>query len=947
MGSLKMQNKSVMQEFLETSCLSGANIEYIEEMYEQYLLSSNELSDQWKKLFSSLPKGHDVSHRDIREAFKQMSKHVNLPASVVSNKQPAVNALIDCFRRIGYRYAAVNPLFEPKPVEPRLTLSGHGLDSSDLEDTFLTGGLLPKEKATLKEILEVLHKVYLGSVGYDVGHILDAKESAWLTRQIEEVIPYKQSSEAVRRRTLEKLIQTDTLERYLEKKYVAQKRFSVEGLDALVPMIDRLITLCSQAGTKEIIFGMAHRGRVNVLINNLGMNPSVLYEDFEGPKEFGDTTGDLKYHRGFSSDVDTEHGQIHLSLLFNPSHLEYIAPVVMGSVRARQARHTGVGADDYAIPVIVHGDAAFSGEGIVMEAMNMSQLRAYYVGGAIQIVTNNQIGFTMYNHRDARTAFSATDIAKFIDAPVFHVNADDLDAVQAVTELAYEYRMQFHKNVVIDLLGYRRHGHQEADEPSATAPLLYKKIKAHPRSVAIYAEKLMKQGLVTKNEVEAAEAEQRRKLDAPESIVQCSKNGLTKEYAESWAKYIGKTWREQVSTGYPKDKLMKLAQTLYTIPEGFKLQKQVEMMIDSRQKMARDEIPMDWGFGETMAYATLLKEGYAVRLVGQDSKRGTFAHRHSSLFDQETGEEYVALRQFVEDPRQIAIYDSTLNEAGALGFEYGHSVAESEKLIMWEAQFGDFYNPAQVVVDQFISSGWQKWRRLNGLVMLLPHGCEGQGPEHTSARLERFLQLAAQQNIQIFIPSTPAQMFHLLRRQVLRCYRRPLIALTPKSLLRNKLAVSTMEDLSQGELQVVIPEQDEQVLEQIKRVVLCCGKVYFDLLAERRKRDQHDVALVRIEQLYPFPYEELTVVLSQYSHVKQIVWCQEEPKNQGAWFVTQHRLLRCMMKEQRLAYAGRKPFAAPASGFLGLHNLQQQELVDQALNLSANLFVDDLPGENE
>jgi 2-oxoglutarate dehydrogenase E1 component len=943
-----MNNKSLLQQFLENSYLSGANAEYVEDMYEQYLVDPAQVEPQWRELFSSLPTGQDVSHRDIRETFKQMAKQPAGSAVVGSSKQAQVNALIDCFRRIGYRCAQVNPLHdEPPELDARLTLAGHGLGPSDLSESFATNGLLPQATASLQAIYDALCHLYLGSVGYDVGHVLDAEESEWLTRQIEQVLPREDLPATVRERSLEKLVQADTLERYLDKKYVGQKRFSVEGTDALVPMIDRIVTRAAEAGTKEIVLGMAHRGRVNVLINNLGMNPGVLYEDFEGPKEFGSTSGDLKYHRGFSNDVKTAYGLVHFSLLFNPSHLEYIAPVVMGSVRARQERHPGVGTEDYALPIVVHGDSAFSGEGVVMEAMNMSQLRAYRVGGAIQIVTNNQIGFTTCDHRDTRTSFACTDVAKLIDAPVFHVNADDLDAVQKITDLAFAYRMRFHKNVVIDLMGYRRHGHQEADEPSATSPLLYKRIRAHERSAKIYAGQLVKQGVVSQEQVDAWEAEQRRKLDASETIVDCESNGLSKEYREQWERYIDKGWREPVSTTYPEDQFKAIAKELYSIPDDFKLQKQVGTMIATRQKMAAGELPMDWGFGEAMAFATLLKEGHGVRLVGQDSRRGTFSHRHSSLFDQETGEELVGLRRFANHHDQLAIYDSTLNEAGALGFEYGHGVAESEKLVMWEAQFGDFFNPAQVVVDQFISSGWQKWKRLCGLVMLLPHGQEGQGPEHTSARLERFLQLAAQENIQIFVPSTPAQIFHLLRRQVLRAYRRPLVVMTPKSLLRNKLAVSTFDDCCKSELQLVIPEQDEQDIKAVKRVVLCCGKVYFDLLAERRKREQHDVALVRVEQLYPFPYEELAAELSKYAHAKEIVWCQEEPKNQGPWFTTRHRLLRCMEQGQQLAYAGREPFAAPASGFLGLHKQQQAALIDQALNLSQDLFAADKSGRND
>lgn len=944
-----MSIKSVMQEFLDNSYLSGANAEYVEELYEQFLENPGQVSDEWKTIFTNLPKGQDISHRHIREAFKVLAKQpavFSAPATS-SNKQASVNALIDCFRRVGYRCARVNPLQDQPELDSRLTLQAHGLNDADLQETFLSNGLLPTATATLADIYAQLKKVYLSSVGYDVGHVLDAEEAAWLQQQIEQVIPHQEKDQAVQRQTMKKLVQADTLERYLDKRYVAQKRFSVEGTDALIPMIDRLITLAARQGTQEVILGMAHRGRVNVLINNMGLNPQTLYDDFAGPKEYGDTTGDLKYHRGFSSDVDVEGNPVHLSLLFNPSHLEFIPPVVLGSVRSRQVRHPGDATLDYALPILMHGDAAFSGEGVVMEAMNMSQLRAYTVGGAVQIVTNNQIGFTTCDKRDCRTAFACTDIAKLIDAPVFHVNADDLDAVQVVTDLAYAYRERFHKNVVIDLMGYRRQGHQEADEPSATAPVLYHKIRAHPRSVKIYGDELIAAGVVTPEQIAEWEAEQRRRLDLPEPTVDCLESGLTQKYAADWAKYVGQDWRQETQTAVDKEQLVTMGEALYQLPEGFELQKQVNLMVTARRKMASDEQPMDWGFGETLAYASLLAQGVSVRLVGQDSRRGTFSHRHSTLFDQKTGEEFVGLQQFVKDGARLSIYDSTLNEAGALAFEYGYSLADPSSLVIWEAQFGDFYNTAQVVVDQFISSGWQKWRRLSGLVMFLPHGCEGQGPEHTSARLERFLQLCAQQNIQVFVPSTPAQIFHLLRRQMLRDYRRPLIVMTPKSLLRNKLATSTLEDLSQGELQLLIPEQDEQDIQQVKRVVLCCGKVYFDLLAERRERGQTDVALVRVEQLYPFPYEELEAELKRYAHVQQVVWCQEEPLNQGAWFVTNHRLIKCLAPGQKLGYAGRQAFAAPASGFLGLHNMQQQKLVEDALDLEADLFAKFVSGNSD
>ncbi len=925
-----------MKEFLESSYLSGANAEYIEALYEQFLEDPTSMQGPWYSFFVDVKAaGPDYSHTLIREQFKQMAGAPKVAvAPSESSLQSSVDRLIEDYRDLGFTVAKVDPLKNATFVKQagQFELSAYGLSNQALNQTFLTRGMLPEMQASLRDIVAQCQRIYVDTVGHDFNRMVNREERDWLREQLEKVIPQTSLDNDVRRQALKKLVATDTLERYLNKKYVGQKRFSVEGLDSMIPLLDYLIRMASSFGTEEVILGMAHRGRVNVLLNLLGLPSQELYDDFQGPKDFGDTSGDLKYHRGYSMDTTVDGRPMHLSLLFNPSHLEYISTVLTGSVRARQDRQKESISENYALPIVLHGDSAFAGEGVVMEAFNMSQTRSHRVGGSIHLITNNQIGFTTYDHRDTRSSLTCADAAKIIDAPVFHVNADDLDAVLFVAKLAMDYRMRFHKDVVIDLVGYRRQGHQEADEPSATAPKMYQIIRQHPRSASLYADALSKESVCSKAEVVAWEKEVRQLLDAGDSLLPSHLEGLVKAYEKAWSPYIGQSWRSEYSTQCSHKRLLELAELTFAIPEGFNMQKQVGMVVQSRQAMARGEKPMDWGFGELMAYATLADEGYAVRMVGQDSRRGTFSHRQSTWYDHQTGEEYTPLKKLFKN--KVSIYDSELNESGALGFEYGYCLAEPEKLVVWEAQFGDFYNVAQVIVDQFISSGWQKWRRLCALVMLLPHGYEGQGPEHTSARLERFLQLGAQDNMQIMVPTTPAQMYHLLRRQMHRTFRKPLIVMTPKSLLRHRLATSTLEELSSSELQLVIPEIDDIPASSVKRVILCCGKVYYDLLEARRERKITDIAIVRVEQLYPFPYDELRAELAKYASTEQVVWCQEEPVNQGAWFVSRHRILSSMQDGQKLDYVGRESFAAPSTGYIGLHKIQQAKLVNEALDTS-------------
>lgn len=931
--------KMTMQEFEENSYLFGGNAPYVESLYEAYLEDPDSIDPQWKTYFNSLQNGHqpieDVSHARIREQFYQMAKqpHVMMPTSTVSSKQGHVDALITAYRRFGHLNAHLDPLGSRNPSDSRLQLSHHHLSDADLSETFDTRGLLPKKNGTLEEIIHALKVCYCSTIGVEYSRLMDDTEREWLREYLEHQLPKTTLSAEAKKTILKKLIAAEGLEKYLDSRYPGQKRFSIEGGDALIPMLHELSERARSLGVQELVIGMAHRGRLNVLLNIMGQSPAELFQEFDGTKEYGLTTGDVKYNRGFSSDVKTKEGPIHLSLAFNPSHLEFINPVVLGSVRARQERNKGGSKIDYALPVLIHGDAAFAGQGVVMETLSMSQTRAYHVGGTVHIILNNQVGFTTSNPHDARSSRYCSDLAKMIDIPIFHVNGDDAEAVVNTIILAFEYRMRFHKDVIIDLVCYRRHGHQEVDEPRATQPMMYHIINNHPSPKTLYAKQLIEEDVCTQAEIKDWSDQYRDRLDEGREVVDILHEGLSQHYAANWTPFLEKSWRKQVDTSVALEELNFLGDKITHIPDGFNLQRNVGMIMKARRNMFEGKQPLDWGYAETMAYASLLHEGYPIRFSGEDSRRGTFFHRHAALFDQKTGECYEPLEHLNNDQAHTQIYDSLLSEAGALGFEYGYSTADPHALVIWEAQFGDFANGAQVIIDQFISSAWQKWNRLSGLVMLLPHGYEGMGPEHSSARLERYLQLSAQENMQVFVPTTPSQIFHLLRRQVLRPFRKPLIVMTPKSLLRHKLAVSSLEDLVKGQLKLLIPEIDAIDANKVKRVVACSGKVYYELLQKRREHKIDDIAIIRIEQLYPFPYEEFQEVLSKYANAKELVWCQEEPKNQGAWFCTRHRLVKCLPQGWDIHYVGRHSMAAPAGGYPSLHRKQQSSLVHRALNL--------------
>lgn len=929
-------SKQSMQAQQSTSYLFGSNAPYIEEMYEQYLRNPQDVSSEWRNYFASIQdKRTDISHADVRAYFEHLAQQP-IAVSAVSGdveherKQVEVLDLVDAYRTYGHFQANLDPIGMANKLSlPDLELSTYKLNSTDLSKTFNLFGALSLQNATLKEVIEVAKQTYCNTIGFEYQYITDSHQKEWLTKRIESVRGKPSYPAEVKKRILLQLTQAEGLEKYLGSKYVAQKRFSLEGGDSYIPMMDELIQRSSNQGVQEIVIGMAHRGRLNTLINILGKSPKKLFEEFEGKYELENGSGDVKYHKGFSSDLKTPHGVVHVTMGFNPSHLEIIDPVVEGSVRARQ-EHRDDQSRSQVVPILVHGDAAFAGQGIVMETFAFSQTRGYTTGGTVHIVINNQVGFTT-DPADSRSTWYCTDIAKMVEAPIFHVNGDDPEAVIFVTQLALDFRMHFKKDVVIDLVCYRRHGHNEADEPAATQPLMYQKIRQYPTTRTQYAEHLIAQGIITQQEADELVSNYRKTLDEGKCVVETLNGSYQNPFETNWKKYLDQEWTAPAKTAVDLKTLKQLAQKLETVPADITLQPQVAKMLDDRRKMTSGEIPINWGYAETLAYATLLSESYTVRISGQDVGRGTFFHRHAVLHDYKTNKNYIPLATISDKKNAFAVVDSILSEAGVMGFEYGYASSNPNALVIWEAQYGDFVNGAQVVIDQFLSSSEQKWGRLCGLTLLLPHGYEGGGPEHTSARLERFLQLCAEHNMQVCTPTTPAQIFHLLRRQMIRPYRKPLIVMSPKSLLRAKLAVSSIDELAKGEFQVIIPETDDIKPEQVKRIILCGGKVFYDLIEQRRANKQTDVAIIRIEQLYPFPTDILKAELERYKKAQQVIWCQEEPQNQGAWYSSQHHFVACLAKGQTLEYVGREASAAPAVGSPLLHDVQQKKLVKEAL----------------
>lgn len=921
------------QALQKNSYLFSGNGTYLEMLYEQYLHDPSQLSAEWQTYFSQhSDKEKDVSHADIRAYFAELAQRPigSQKTEETGDLYYKLLGLIEAYRRYGHYQAHLDPLaLAAKREIVDLSLETHDISPQDLTRTVNLNGLLGLQSVTAESLLTQLKTIYCRSIGFEYEHITCHIQRTWLQERIESVGGKPNFSAQLKKTILKGLIQAEGLEKFLGNKFVAQKRFSLEGGDSLIPLLEELVTYASAASVQEIVIGMAHRGRLNVLINILGKSPAILFEEFTGKLIQENRSGDVKYHKGFAADLKTDHGVMHIAMAFNPSHLEIVNPVVEGSVRSRQERRQDNGKAQV-LPLLIHGDAAFSGQGIVMENFELSQTEAYGTGGTLHIVLNNQLGFTT-DPQNARSSWYCTDPAKIVDAPIFHVNGDDPEAVLFTLQLAFDFRQTFKKDVVIDLVCYRRHGHNEADEPAATQPLIYQTIKQLRTAKQQYADVLISQNTVSAEEVQRWSDEYRSCLDNGKPVVhRLTSSDYQNSYRIDWRPYRYQDWRTPVKTGVELNRLKKLATQIETLPKGFVLQPQVAKIIEDRRKMTAGQCPLNWGYAETMAYATLLHEGYEVRLSGQDSERGTFFHRHAVLHDFNTNQTIVPLAQLAQHPNAFAILDSILSEAAVMGFEYGYAISNPSSLVIWEAQYGDFVNGAQVVIDQFLSSSEQKWGRLCGLVLFLPHAYEGSGPEHTSARLERFLQLCAQDNMQVCIPSTPAQIFHCLRRQMLRPYRKPLILMTPKSLLRHKLAVSSLQELASGTWQSIISDSKMDV-KKTKRVVLCSGKVYYDLLEQRRAQKRDDIALVRIEQLYPFPDNELADELKHYAKVKDIVWCQEEPKNQGAWYCIQHFLFSCLIKTQTLRYVGRPPSAAPAVGSPLVHAEEQQTLVKEAL----------------
>ncbi|KDP86320.1 2-oxoglutarate dehydrogenase E1 component [Cupriavidus basilensis] len=940
----------MMQQYQSNSYLFGGNAPYVEELYEAYLQNPTSVPDNWRAYFDAMQNvpavdgsnARDIPHAPIVASFAERAKAGPIRTIVASadsdmgRKRVAATQLIAAYRNIGSHWADLDPLKrQERPPLPDLDPAFYGFSESDLDIVFnASNTYFGKESMSLRELLNNLRETYCSSIGAEFMYISDQAQKRWWQERLETTRSKPVFTLEKKKHILDRLTAAEGLERFLHTKYVGQKRFSLEGGESFIAAMDELIQHSGSKGVQEIVIGMAHRGRLNVLVNTLGKMPADLFAEFEGKHVDDLPAGDVKYHKGFSSDVSTEGGPIHLSLAFNPSHLEIVNPVVEGSVKARQERRGEPAGHAEVLPVQVHGDAAFAGQGVVMETLNLAQTRGYGTGGTMHIVINNQIGFTTSDPRDSRSTLYCTDVVKMIEAPVLHVNGDDAEAVVFAMQLAVEFRMEFKKDVVVDIICFRKLGHNEQDTPAVTQPLMYKKIAQHPGTRKLYADKLAAQNLVPADFGDQLVKEYRAAMDAGKHTVDPVLSNFKNKFAVDWMPFLNRKWTDAADTAVPVTELKRLAERITAIPEHLKLHPLVEKVVKDRANMGRGDQALDWGMGEHLAFASLVASGYPVRITGQDAGRGTFTHRHSVLHDQNRERwdagSYVPLQNVSENQAPFTVIDSVLSEEAVLGFEYGFSTAEPNALVIWEAQFGDFVNGAQVVIDQFISSGEVKWGRASGLTLMLPHGYEGQGPEHSSARIERFLQLCADHNMQVCQPTTPAQIFHLLRRQMIRLFRKPLVIMTPKSLLRNKDAVSPLSDLAKGHFETVIPDHEELNASKVKRVIMCSGKVYYDLVNTRKERGAGDTAVIRLEQLYPFPHKAVAAELKKYPNANEIVWCQDEPQNQGAWFFVQHFIMENMAEGQKLGYAGRPASASPAVGYYAKHNEQQKALLEAA-----------------
>lgn len=911
------------------------NTAYIEALYQQYLSDPDSLEPEWCHFFKGFEFGFLRSDEEVPTAEVAHTP----PGEERRHRQRTdrgVHALVQAYRQLGHFVAKLDPLGHNRESLPLLELSEFGIEAKDLEKGVGNGGFLGKTDGSLKGLLSKLKTTYCRSIGVEYMDIPDKEQRTWLQERIEPCFNHPTLSEEESRRVLARLMAAEEFEQFLHTRYIGQKRFSLEGGESLVPLLDELVSTGSELGVEEVVIGMAHRGRINVLAHLLHKPYENILAEFEGAdqSERADNEGDVKYHKGYSYDHVTDKGRkVHLSLSFNPSHLELVDPVIEGIVYAKQTYlHDKKGTR--VVPVLVHGEAAFTGQGIVAETLNLSEMEGYRTGGTIHVIINNQLGYTA---TPAETRFTPypTDVAKQIQAPVFHVNADDPEAVVHAARLAMEFRNHFKVDVIIDLWCYRRYGHNEADDPTLTQPLMYKEIAKHPTILHLYSFQLIAQNKIDQEEVDDIRGRIRNRLDEAQEIarrLQVQPHSST--FGGVWQ---GLTWATEdwsAHTAVDAKTLRRVVEQATEIPENFALHRTLQRMVKSRRAMVEGQEPVDWGCGEMMAFGSLLLEGVPVRLTGQDSQRGTFAHRHAVWHDVDTGVKHIALQHLSRDQADFTVINSMLSELAVLGFEYGISTADPRRLVLWEAQFGDFVNGAQMIIDQFLTSAEAKWQRMCGLVLLLPHGYEGMGPEHSSARLERFLQLCAKNNMQVAYPTTPAQLFHLLRRQIHRNFRKPLVVMTPKSLLRYKLCVSTMDEFTEGTFQRVIDDAKIADPAAISRVALCTGKIYYDIVAARSEReDDKGVAVVRIEELYPFPTAELQTVLNRYPGVKQVYWVQEESQNMGAWHFIRSYLDELLPPDCDLGYVGRDEAASPATGSGQVHQSEQQEIVTQTLDL--------------
>ncbi|MDB5773930.1 MAG: sucA [Herbaspirillum sp.] len=940
------------EQYNSSSYLFGGNAPYIEELYEAYLNNPGSVSDSWRAYFDAVQHvpavdgsdKPDVAHAPVIASFAERAKQGPIRTVVASvdaemgRKRVAVTQLIANYRELGSRFANLDPLQrQERPSIPELEPSFYGFSDADMDIVFnISNTYFGGETAKLRDLLQALRDTYTRSIGAEFMYVSDPSEVRWIQERLESTRAAPNFSSDKKKHILDRLTAAEGLERYLHTRYVGQKRFSLEGGESFIASLDETIQRAGEKGVQEIVIGMAHRGRLNVLVNILGKTPQELFAEFEGKHEDDLPAGDVKYHKGFSSDISTPGGPIHLSLAFNPSHLEIVNPVVEGSVKARMERR-GDKDGQQVLPILVHGDAAFAGQGVVMETLNLAQTRGYGTGGTLHIVINNQIGFTTSDPRDTRSTLYCSDVVKMIEAPVLHVNADDPEAVVFATQIALDYRVEFKKDIVVDIICFRKLGHNEQDTPALTQPLMYKKIGQHPGTRKLYADKLIVQKVLPEDGGDKMVTDYRSAMDAGNLAVDPVLSNFKSKYAVDWMPFLNRKWTDAADTSVPLTELKRMAARITVVPQGFKPHTLVEKVLKDRAAMGAGEMNLDWGMGEHLAYASLVSSGYGVRLTGQDAGRGTFVHRHAVLHDQNRERwdagTYVPLENVADNQAPFTVIDSVLSEEAVLGFEYGYSTAEPNTLTIWEAQFGDFANGAQVVIDQFISSGEVKWGRASGLTLMLPHGYEGQGPEHSSARLERFLQLCADNNMQVVQPTTAAQIFHLLRRQMIRLFRKPLIIMTPKSLLRNKDAGSPLSELSKGSFQTVIDEVDDKIdVKKVKRIVACSGKVYYDLVNARKERGQSDTAIIRLEQLYPFPHKAFATALKRFPNFNELIWAQDEPQNQGAWLQIQHNIFENLSEGQKLAYAGRPASASPAVGYYDKHYAQQKALLDTAFS---------------